>query len=157
VVKVRLFKAEQGMTLIEVIIVIALISIISSAIYMTYTDSIKIWFFNKERVEVQQNHDIVQRWLERYIRQAKAVDYSVNKQLKIEFNESDEILFLLSNEYFSAKINSDPVKQISNLKFENIDFAPTADNLVEVTSQIKNKKETKTYDFKSVYYPRLLN
>ncbi|SDB98750.1 PilW family protein [Halanaerobium congolense] len=153
----RLFKDEQGITLIEVILVIALISIISSAIYMTYTDSIKVWFFNKERVEIQQNHDIVQKWLERYVRQAKTVDYSVDKQLTIEFNESDEILFFLNNGFFSAKINSEPVKQISNLKFQDIYFNPTTDNLVEVTSEIENKKGTKTYNFKSIYYPRLLN
>lgn len=153
----NLIYDQKAFTLIEVIIVIAIIGIISSAIYLSYFDTIRVWAFNQDRIEVQQSQDVINRWLERYTRQAKVVDDSVSGQLTIEYPNSNNIVFYLnSDDLFSATINSGNERVISQLKFDSLNF-DFNNNLIEMTAVINNSKETNTYTFNNLYYPRLLD
>ncbi|MFW6029779.1 MAG: prepilin-type N-terminal cleavage/methylation domain-containing protein [Halanaerobiales bacterium] len=153
----KIINEKNAFTLIEVILVIAIIGIISSAIYLSYFETIRVWAFNQDRIEVQQDQDLINRWLERYTRQARSVDDSVSEQLTIEYPNSNTIVFYLnSDNLFSIIINGGKERIISQLKFKSLNFDFDND-LIEMKTEINNSKGTNTYQFNNLYYPRLLD
>lgn len=155
---------NQGFTLIEIIIVTALVGIITSSIYAAYFDSTRVWFFNKERIEVQQTQDLVQSWFANNLRKAKKItldkDYlGISNKDYIKIETKDNILeFYIdsSNNLFTVRTNAGLARNISDLKFDS--FIINKENgLIKLTADVFNQKETKKYKFNSVYYPRLLN
>lgn len=160
----KLFIGDAGITLIEIIIVIAIVGIISTTIYAAYFNSNRVWFFNKERIEVQQAQDIIQSWFANNIRQAKKItieeDYlgvTDYDYLKVE-TTANIIEFYIdnTNQTFVVKYNGGSAKKISDLKFDSFKISEE-DGLIKVIADIYNSKETEKYKFISAYYPRLLD
>ena len=123
----KLFIGDAGITLIEIIIVIAIVGMVSTAIYAAYFDSTRVWFFNKERIEVQQAKDIIQSWFANNIRQAKKItiveDYlgiADKDYLKVEY-AANIIEFYIdnTNQTFVVKYNGGTAREISNLKIDS--------------------------------------
>jgi prepilin-type N-terminal cleavage/methylation domain-containing protein len=160
----KLFIKDEGITLIEVIIVIAIVGMVSTAIYAAYFNSNRVWVFNKERIEVQQAKDIIQSWFANNIRQAKKItiveDYlgiADKDYLKVEY-AANIIEFYIdnTNQTFVVKYNGGSAKEISDLKFDSFEIVEET-GLIKIIAEIYNSKETEKYKFISAYYPRLLD
>jgi len=160
----KILIEDKGITLIEIIIVIAIVGIVSTAIYAAYFDSTRVWFFNKERIEVQQAQDIIQSWFANYIRQAKKItiaeDYlgvTDNDYLKIETTDNIIEFYIESvNQTFVVKYNGGTAREISNLKIDSFKISEE-NGSIKIIAEIYNLKETQKYKFISIYYPRLLD
>jgi prepilin-type N-terminal cleavage/methylation domain-containing protein len=160
----KLFIGDAGITLIEIIIVIAIVGMVSTAIYAAYFDSTRVWFFNKERIEVQQAQDIIQSWFANNIRQAKKItiveDYlGVTDKDYLKVETTDNVIeFYIDNtkQTFVVKYNGGSAKKISDLKFDSFEIVEET-GLIKIIAEIYNSKETEKYKFISVYYPRLLD
>ncbi|SHM24157.1 prepilin-type N-terminal cleavage/methylation domain-containing protein [Halanaerobium congolense] len=160
----KILIEDKGITLIEIIIVIAIVGIVSTAIYAAYFDSTRVWFFNKERIEVQQAQDIIQSWFANNIRQAKKItiaeDYlgvTDNDYLKIETTDNIIEFYIESvNQTFVVKYNGGTAREISNLKIDSFKISEE-NGSIKIITEIYNLKETQKYKFISIYYPRLLD
>ena len=96
----RLIKNDDGFTLIEMLVVIAIFAVIITAVYNAYFSSSRTIIFNKEKLEIQRTQDILNRWVSRYVRQASEIDTTVNGELKLLYNINDKIVFGLNNDSF---------------------------------------------------------
>lgn len=130
-------KKEKGFTLIEVMITVAIVSIIAVAVYNAYFGSLKAWNYNKNRLEVQRVQDLTHRWISQYARKAKYINpnytttsfTAADNLLYLEYEEdgnTKEVAFGLgsNNEdylYF-YDITGDSKRKISNLKFDFMNF-----------------------------------
>lgn len=172
-------KNEKGFTLIEVMITIAIVTVIAAAVYNAYFASVQAWNYNKSRLEVQRVQDLTHKWISKYARKATAVNPNYNNNsltadqdlLYLQYNDAGtikEVAFGRGSNtddylYFYDITNSSQ-KKISDLKFKTLNFyyfeenAPVDyfKNLIEVEAEILNQNENKTYKFSSRFDPRLL-
>lgn len=171
-------RSEKGFTLIEVMIIIAIVAVIAAAVYNAYFGSLEVWNFNKSRLEVQRTQDLTYSWISRYARQATKIDPDYNNST---LTDDQDILYLEYDENGITKrvafgrsknqtdylyffnINTGDKKKISDLKFKTLDFyyfekdAPEGrfNNLIEVEAEFLNQNEDATYHFSSRFDPRL--
>src|SRR6056297_2368889 len=61
---------EKAFTLLEIIIAIAIISVITNAIFSFYFNGWDLFDFSNERVKFQRDHRLIESWVSRYVRKA---------------------------------------------------------------------------------------
>lgn len=82
---------EAAFTLIEVLLAVAIIALLTTVIYSAFLSSTVVLDFNREKVNIQQDHRIIVDRIAPYIRMAKtvAINNSYNsKQDKVRFTFS---------------------------------------------------------------------
>ena len=163
-------KAEKGFTLIEVMVILAIVAIIAVAVYNAYFSSVKAWKYNKSRLEVQRVQDLTDRWISKYARQATSVktDYTntdlTNDQniLYLEYNDSGttkEVAFGRGSDkddylYF-YDITNNSQRKISDLKFTDPVFSYN-NGLIKIKAGIINQEDNTIYQFNSYFNQRLI-
>jgi len=164
------FNNEDAFTLIEIMITIAIVTVIATAVYNAYFGSLRAWNFNKDRLEVQRVQDLTDRWISKYAKQAVFINanYSDNKTLEdgnklyLEYKDKNENLNHIAfgresanNDYlYFYNLDSGTKKRISDLKFTELSFNYNND-LITVNAEILNNKENNTYKFSSFFNTRL--
>jgi len=147
----KLFFTQKGITLIEIILIIAILGIISTAIYSAYFQGVKVLNFNNERIEVQRAQDLVYSRLAHSIRPLQISDLTIinNNELVINSNTS---YYLNGNNLVID--NGSNIRKISDLEFQEIIFTIN-DNKLYLDAKIFNPSKTAVFTFTNVFYPRV--
>jgi len=154
---------KNGFTLLEIILVIAILFIISGLFYSAYLDGSKTFTFNKNKIELQRAQDITNSWLSKFIRISNFGTLVVNDGNKLEFDTildpSSKIEYYLNNGYLFIDINDVGGRKICDCEFENINFIKNNDlQVIEFSATIKNDDENRDpYVFSNIFYPRVQN
>ncbi len=154
---------NHGFTLIEVVIAVAIIGVILSAIFSFYFSGWDVFDFSREKIKFQRDHRLIELWISRYARKAVEIndnpagDDEVRLLYPVDGNE-DGIGFGLNSDgyfYYHKRVSGtwENKKQISDLKGKNLSFL-FSDNLLTVNMTLLNKNGDKEYSFSSKYFPR---
>ncbi|MCK8816850.1 prepilin-type N-terminal cleavage/methylation domain-containing protein [Natroniella sulfidigena] len=71
------FHKEEAVTLIELLIVIAIIGVVFTAIYNTHLTGWRVWSFSQDRVELQQAARLIMMQIGRDARRAKPAENGI--------------------------------------------------------------------------------
>jgi prepilin-type N-terminal cleavage/methylation domain-containing protein len=152
----KILSDQNGITLLEVILVIVLLTIVSTVIYASYFDGLRVWVFNKDRVEIQRAQDLVYTWLSNNIYTEDITAINIPNDQKIVFSNGDSVY--LENDYLYIELNSLAPRKITDLAFEEITFSKipvSGANYISFDAVIFNRDQSKTYKFNNVFYPRV--
>lgn len=165
----KFLKKEEGFTLIELMLTIAIVGIITVAVYNAYFGSVRAWNYNKNRLEVQRAQDLTHRWISKYAKQANFINpnYLDNKdnqdgdKLYLEYLDQDgnlkKVAFGRENSdqdylYF-YDLDSGTKRKIGDFKLSSLSFDYSND-LIKMEAEIFNE-ENSNYKFSSSFNPRL--
>ncbi len=154
-------RGEEGFTLIEIIIFIAFISIILSALFVIFINGQDALNFSKERIEFQRVHRLLIAWISRYTRKAILIDDNPSgyDALQIKYKEEDneeKIAFGLDDSgyfYYRKKISGSwgNARRIGDLQGNNLSFSYSG-NILTVNATLLNGN--KHYSFANKFFPR---
>lgn len=69
----RIFNSEKGFTLLEVLLVMAIITLMSTVLYAVFINSSNVFDFNTDKISVQQDHRTIVQRMAPYIRMANNI------------------------------------------------------------------------------------
>jgi prepilin-type N-terminal cleavage/methylation domain-containing protein len=156
----RAHSDEQGVTLVELIVAIAIIGVVIAALYLSYFTGVRVFGFNQERVEFHRDQRLISESIGKYIRQADEIYISNdNKELLIKYNNSnEEIKFYKNNNYLY--VDNDPYtsggeRKISQLIIDNDDiFNDNGNKEIDIKIKLLNDDNNR-YTFKEKFSPRI--
>jgi len=157
-------KNEDGITLVELMVAIAVVGIIIAALYLAYFTAVRVFGFNQERVEFHRDQRLISESIGKYIRSAKEIEIS-SDALQITYGPSSnqKVKFYKNNNNNYFYIDTDPEdstvgeRKISQLTIDNNNiFSDKDDELVIINITLSNT-EGETYDFEEKFNPRIEN
>jgi prepilin-type N-terminal cleavage/methylation domain-containing protein len=156
----KLFFNNQAFTLLEILLVLAILGLVSSLFYAAYFDSTQTWSFNKDRIETQRAQDLTQQWLAQYMRRADVgtIDDSLSEEITFDLLNGDTVRYYLdNNDNLTVELNSSNVRKMSDVNFNYIYFFHINDNGVHhlrTKADIYNS-DGENYTFSNYFYPRV--
>ncbi|AZO95687.1 type II secretion system protein [Halocella sp. SP3-1] len=175
--KVRVIKnnSESAFTLIEVLLAVSIIALLTTVIYSAFLSSTVVLDFNREKLNIQQDHRIIVDRIAPYIRMAKTVtinnSYNSNQD-KVRFTFStieagsgdyNGIGFGIKNDgelYYRKKIadsegNFNWGNRITFISSKANKFELSKNNkMITITVELE-EKDGESYTFVEEFYRRI--
>ncbi|MFW6377538.1 MAG: type II secretion system protein [bacterium] len=152
---------NKGFTLIEILLVIAILGIVSALFYAAYFDSTRTWSFNKDRIEIQRAQDLTEQWLDQFMRRVDVDTIDINSsedEITFELLNGDTVHYYLdNNDNLTVEINSSNTRKMGDVKFNYIEFEHLDDDGVhhlKIKADIYNS-DGENYTFSNYFYPRV--
>lgn len=164
------YRKEEGFTLIEIILAIAILGMLSIVLYNALYAGQRAYDFQEERINIQQVHRIIIDRISPFIREAVYIDDDPtgDNELIILFNnnlsnnDSDYagLAYCLNsrNEFsykkkYASTLNWSTIRNsITNVKAKNLDFI--YNNGIITMNYILIGKDGQEYNFTNKFYPR---
>ncbi|HHV18641.1 MAG TPA: prepilin-type N-terminal cleavage/methylation domain-containing protein [Thermoanaerobacterales bacterium] len=120
----------KGFTLIELILSLALLSLVLTTVFSLYTAGQKAYERENDRLFVQQNARQAFLWLSTSVKQAKSVEIISEKEIKTITGNKEVVIYYLENGMLYRKKNTgiNPIAELSQLKF----IQPKGKNYIEI-------------------------
>ena len=140
---------EKGITLIEIMIVIAVIGVLISAIYLSYFSANNVFRFNSERIIFHRDQRLISETMDEYIRSADTININGNE---LEINGSDVVFKENDDNYFVISKNGN--EKILTQSF--VDSNPSFEyNNKALTINLTLIRNDETYSFQETFYKRV--
>ena len=154
---------ENAFTILELIIAIALIGIIITAIFSFYFNGKDVFSFSREKIRYQRDQRLIEKWVASYTRKAIEIDDNPigDDEIRILYDaegNEDGIGFGIDSDgyfYYHKRIGGSwgTNKKITTLTGKNLSFS-YMNNMLTINFTLINKDGDKEYSFSSKYYPR---
>ena len=156
-------KNEEGITLVELMVAIAVVGIIIAALYLAYFTAVRVFGFNQERVEFHRDQRLISESIGKYIRSAKEIEissdvlqiiYGPTSNKKVKFYKNNDNYFYIDTDPDDSTVGE---RKISQLTINNDDiFSDKDDKLVIINITLSNNNG-EIYDFEEKFNPRIEN
>ncbi|KUO50577.1 MAG: hypothetical protein APF76_07980 [Desulfitibacter sp. BRH_c19] len=133
---------ENGLTLIELIVTVTIISFLLAGIYGILGGTFKLWQQGSEKIDIQQNARIALNMLETDIRRAdKVYSYSGPSSLYLSVNNQQIRYHLSGTQMLKAASGQGNNPVAYNLKELQYNYYPTVSSctLVEVYMELESQ------------------
>lgn len=148
-------KINKGFTLIEVIISIAVIGLIISALFNINIAGWEFFNYNQDRVTLISEARLINTNLERQIRNSKSItissDTSGNDKLELSSNKSFYVNYDSNGKGVLIYNNNGSTRNITTKIIDSHTFEPN-NNLVEYSFILS--KDDASYEIYNEFYPR---
>ncbi|TDS31730.1 PilW family protein [Halanaerobium congolense] len=145
---------EEGITLVELMVAIAIIGVVIAALYMSYFTAIRVFGFNQKTVEFHRDQRLISESLGKYIRSADEIILTNGNELLIKYTKdgtTNTIKFFNKNNYFY--IDNDSVeRKISQLELKSLSFNEV-DGIINTEITLLNNNDK--YNFVEQFQPRI--
>ena len=141
---------NDGFTLVELLISIAIIGLIITALFNINIAGFKFLAFNRDRVELQQQARLISTNLERQIRKANSI--TVNGNVTLNGN----IIFYVQNNRLILDDNGN-VTNITDPIINDYEFSWVDEDKGVVYFYFELKQDKSSYEITNVFYPRAKN
>ena len=127
-----IYDGEEGFTLLELVMVVAVVGVLAIALSGTIISQYEMWEFNTNQAQVLENSELFISYLERDISQA--IDYKLvsETELKLELDKDRD---------GDSEVTLDYMEQVPE-KYKNliteIKFIETEDDLIEVEITVES-------------------
>ncbi len=158
-----MINREEGFTLFEIFIAIAIIGVILSAMLTFYFSSQDVFSFSQERINFQRAQRLIVARISRYIRKATYIDDnpSGNDEVRIGYiNEGNEdgIAFGLDDNgyfYYRKRISGSwgSIEKIFDMKAKDLSFS-FSNNILTISLTLLKENGDKDYSFANKFFPR---
>lgn len=158
-------KNESGITLIELMVAIAIIGVVISALYLSYFSSVGVFSFNRAQTEFHRDQRLISENIAKKVRSAESINDNFNPGslpiagLLLKNDDDEKIFFgINSNNYFY--VDNDPAaaggeRVISQNKISvDSNIFNYTDGVLEMKITLINN-DGKEYTFIESYNPRL--
>lgn len=138
-------KSETGFTLIELVLSMALLSIVLVAAFTVYTYSINTYEADYKKMVAQQNARQALIVLSKGIRQADTVEITSPFKIHLRTNKGETIQYYLEKDNFSGKgvlyreknKGKNPIAELENLNFSFSEGKKTVE--IELSTHLGDK------------------
>ncbi len=142
---IKNIKPEKGFTLIELVLSMALLSIVLAAAFNVYNYSINTYEADYKKMVVQQNARQALILLSKGIRQADTVEIISPFKINLRTDEGENIKYYLEKDNFSGKgvlyreknKGKNPVAELENLNFSFSEGEKTVK--IELSARLDDK------------------
>ena len=141
---------NDGFTLVELLISIAIIGLIITALFNINIAGFKFLAFNRDRVELQQQARLISTNLERQIRKANSI--TVNGNVTLNGN----IIFYVQNNRLILDDNGN-VTNITDPVVNDHEFSWVDEDKGVVYFYFELEQDKSSYEITNVFYPRAKN
>lgn len=160
-------KNELGITLMEIMIAIALIGVLFTAIYMTYFSVSNVFSFNNRQVVFHRDQRLIKETIDSYVRSAEIIniDNGINSNNGIDITESyiniittnGTSIAFGSNEDNKFIYDLDPEnlggeKILTNNRVESLIFSESG-GVLNIQMTLSDDKSD--YTFEEKFHPRI--
>ncbi|WP_290764467.1 PilW family protein [Halanaerobium sp.] len=149
---------EQGVTLVELMVAIAIIGVVIAAIYMSYFTAVRVFGFNQDKVEFHREHRLIIETIGKYIRSANEININ-STELLIKYDSSTKKVKLYKDEntnYFYIDNNPDDSggeRKVTQLSLSDLNFSKV-DELISIKITLNNDNGD-NYTFEEKFHPRI--
>ncbi|HHY05171.1 MAG TPA: prepilin-type N-terminal cleavage/methylation domain-containing protein [Thermoanaerobacterales bacterium] len=128
-------KKQRGFTLIELIISLAIMSIVMITAFNMYNAGIREYQYNFEQMELKQNVRQAVSWLSTSIRQAKKIEIISENYITLTFFDGEKVNYYLEKGVLYREKNKgkNPVAYIDALTF----YKPIEQNYIKIDISAK--------------------
>lgn len=147
-------KNEEGITLVELMVAIAIIGVVIAALYMSYFTAIRVFGFNQETVEFHRDQRLISESIGKHIRSADEIEIIAGNKLIIKYEKNgtpNTISFFNKNNYFYID-NDSKERKTSQLKLGSLNFEEN-DGIIYTKITLVNNNDT--YTFIERFQPRI--
>lgn len=139
---------NKGFTLIEVIVSIAVIGLIISALFNINLAGWKFFNYNQDRVDLMSEGRLISTNLERKIRSSNGIDTDASNSNKLVFSNGDQFYVNSQKLFFESNGNTRSITTdvINSYNFDIVD------DLVKFNFVLV--KDDSTYEINNKFYPR---
>lgn len=153
-------KKNNGFTLIEVLVSIAIIGLIITALFNINIAGFRFMAYNQDRVELQNQARIINNTLERQIRRATDADIPSDSDNEIVLSSGSVIIYVDEN-VTPMQLKMDDAGGTKNITDKIIDgysFIPINDNDENrIYFEFELIRGKSSYIIKNTFYPRAKN
>lgn len=141
---------KNGLSLIELLIALALISVVIITAGFMYFSGVKAWIKGENQLEIQQNLRIAMNTLYNEIRMADIVDvYSSGRKIKLHYNDTDlsDKSYIFDPSLKELKLedsNSTVAMYIEDLHFQYYNNMI----LISITTEVREGVPSRNYIFR---------
>ncbi|MBM7555293.1 prepilin-type N-terminal cleavage/methylation domain-containing protein [Halanaerobacter jeridensis] len=153
--KAKLYKEEQGFTLLELVMVVAVVGMLATALGGTIISQYEIWQFNTNQAKVVENSELFISYLEKDISQA--IDYELvnDQQLELKLDKNQDGVFEATSSDELVTYSQSNLEQYSEV-VTDIKFTKAEARLIKVDISLKSgdfkEQITKYFHIGSVNY-----
>lgn len=147
-------KKENGITLVEILLAIALTSVVIAVMISTYTASYRVTDYNSESIGFQEKHRLILTKIGPDVREAIGIDVaSGNETVTISTPSNGDIEYRLFNEqirytFLNTGVEHELIDEdVKELEFNFIDNV--------LTMRVVIEGDGREYEFTDRFYPRV--
>jgi len=144
-----MINTQKGMTLIELMVTLAILSIIILGLVVFFTGGVRSWITGQYQLEAQRNARQAMESMVREIRHGKIVEDSSTSTsivFKTPFNGSPDINYYLDNGTGILYRNTNPIiNDVLSLIFTYLDNTDPPDNVIETSDLEFSNKVSKIH------------
>ena len=145
---------NEGFTLIEVMVSIAIIGLILTALLNINIAGFKFMAYNRDRVELQNQARLINTNFERQIRKANSINVNGDTNYNGDVTLNENITLYVQNNRLMINDSSGMVKSITDPVIDEYGFNWVDEDKGLVYFYFKLIKDNSSYEITNVFYPR---
>ena len=142
---------NEGFTLIEIMVSIAIVGLILSALFNINVAGFRFLDYNRDRVGLQNQARLISTNFERQIRKASSITINTDMTL------NGDTTFFVQNNTLKVNDSAGNVSTITDPVVNEYDFRWVDEDKGSVYFYFKLVKDKSTYEITNVFYPRAKN